>query len=73
MRVNFSAIYFPEKTQTTHPLEIPVSGDPNTEITLSLNFPKGNPVFALRGKRLELIAPLDRDAENLSHIVFQVI
>lgn len=61
-----------EKNQSTVPLELPITGDPYTEINLNLIFPKGNPVFTLRGKHLELIAPLDRDAENLSHIVFQV-
>ncbi|XKL62751.1 hypothetical protein PGB90_002584 [Kerria lacca] len=61
-----------QKNQSTVPLELPITGDPYTEINLNLIFPKGNPVFTLRGKHLELIAPLDRDAENLSHIVFQL-
>ncbi len=64
--------YFPERNQSTIPAELPIVGDPYTEISLNLIFPKGNPLFTLKGKRLELIAPLDRDAENLSHIVFQV-
>ncbi|KAI9576988.1 hypothetical protein GQX74_014355 [Glossina fuscipes] len=32
----------------------------------------GQPIFLLNGKRLQLLQPLDRDEENLSHIVFQV-
>lgn len=29
-------------------------------------------MFILNEKRLQLLQPLDRDEENLSHIVFQV-
>lgn len=55
------------------PEEVPIYGDPYTEIALELIFPKGNPIFLLNGKMLQLLQPLDRDEENLSHIVFQVI
>lgn len=58
--------------QRTTPLELPIFGDPFTEIALELNFAKGNQIFLLNGKSLQLLQPLDRDAENLSHIVFQV-
>lgn len=58
--------------QRTTPLELPIFGDPFTEIALELNFAKGNQIFLLNGKSLQLLQPLDRDAENLSHIIFQV-
>uniref|UniRef100_A0A182Q6C9 Cadherin domain-containing protein n=1 Tax=Anopheles farauti TaxID=69004 RepID=A0A182Q6C9_9DIPT len=58
--------------QHTNPPELPISGDPNEDITLELVFPKGKPTFLLDGKSLRLIHPLDRDEENLSHIVFQI-
>lgn len=58
--------------QRTNPPELPIYGDPSTEIALELVFPKGNPMFILNEKRLQLLQPLDRDEENLSHIVFQV-
>lgn len=40
---------------------------------MELVFPKGNQIFLLNGKTLQLLQPLDRDKENLSHIVFQVM
>ncbi|XP_053682890.1 cadherin-99C [Sabethes cyaneus] len=58
--------------QRTTPPELPIYGDPEDEIALDLIFPKGNPTFLLNGKSLELIQALDRDEENLSHIVFQI-
>uniref|UniRef100_A0A6E8V4Y3 Cadherin domain-containing protein n=1 Tax=Anopheles coluzzii TaxID=1518534 RepID=A0A6E8V4Y3_ANOCL len=58
--------------QHTNPPELPISGDPTDDITLELVFPKGKPTFLLDGKSLRLIHPLDRDEENLSHIVFQI-
>ncbi|KAH8294616.1 hypothetical protein KR018_000432 [Drosophila ironensis] len=58
--------------QPTNPSELPIFGDPETEIALNLVFPKGQPIFQLNGKKLQLLQPLDRDEENLSHIVFQV-
>ncbi|XP_055373712.1 cadherin-99C [Condylostylus longicornis] len=58
--------------QETTPRDLPIYGDPETEILLELIFPKGNPSFMLNGKQLKLLKPLDRDEENLSHIVFQV-
>lgn len=51
---------------------LPISGDPLTDVSLDLVFPKGTPYFSLNGKRLQLLSPLDRDKDNLSHIVFQV-
>lgn len=53
--------------------KLPIHGDED-EITLSLNFPDGftNNVFKLNGKYLQLVHPLDRDKENLSHILFTV-
>ncbi|ALC46613.1 Cad99C [Drosophila busckii] len=59
-------------SQQTVPPELPIFGDPDTEIALDLVFPKGQPTFTLDGKKLKLIQALDRDEENLSHIVFQV-
>lgn len=58
--------------QRTTPPELPIYGDPEGEISLDLIFPKGKPTFTLAGKALQLIQPLDRDEENLSHIVFQI-
>lgn len=58
--------------QATAPEELPVSGDPLTEIVLELIFTGRKPLFILKGKKLQLVEPLDRDAENLSHIVFQL-
>ncbi|XP_032596212.1 cadherin-99C isoform X2 [Drosophila grimshawi] len=58
--------------QSTTPAQLPIYGDPSTEIALDLVFPKGHPTFQLDGKSLKLLQPLDRDEENLSHIVFQV-
>lgn len=58
--------------QRTQPEELPIYGDPYEEIALELIFPKGKPIFLLNGKMLQLLQPLDRDEENLSHIVFQV-
>ncbi|KAL5285532.1 hypothetical protein ACFFRR_007314 [Megaselia abdita] len=58
--------------QKTNPPELPIFGDPFTEIALDLVFNKGNRTFKLVGKQLQLLQPLDRDEENLSHIVFQI-
>lgn len=58
--------------QRTTPAELPIYGDPYTEIALELIFAKENPNFLLNGKTLQLLKPLDRDQDNLSHIVFQV-
>ncbi|EDS43936.1 cadherin [Culex quinquefasciatus] len=58
--------------QRTTPPELPIYGEPDEEIALDLIFPKGKPTFTLVGKSLQLIHPLDRDEENLSHIVFQI-
>lgn len=59
-------------SQETIPLELPVSGEPGNETKLALNFPGGDPLFALEGKKLRLLRPLDRDETNLSHVVLQV-
>ncbi|KAL2738583.1 cadherin-99C-like isoform X2 [Vespula maculifrons] len=58
--------------QKTTPEELPVSGDPYNETTLELIFPGRQPLFKLIGKKLQLLEPLDRDDENLSHVVFQL-
>nr|KAF7410691.1 hypothetical protein H0235_013298 [Vespula pensylvanica] len=58
--------------QKTTPEEVPVSGDPYNETTLELIFPGRQPLFKLIGKKLQLLEPLDRDDENLSHVVFQL-
>lgn len=57
--------------QETTPTELPIGGEPNVDIFLDLVFPKGPPTFFLNGKKLQLLAPIDRDEDNLSHIVFQ--
>lgn len=59
--------------QLTSPPDLPVVGDPFSDIALDLVFPKGYPMFILNGKRLQLLQSLDRDQSNLSHIVFQLI
>lgn len=61
-----------EIAQETMPVELPIRGDPFTEFQLELSFPKGHPLFILNGRKLQLLQPLDRDKDNLSHIVFQV-
>ena len=58
--------------QETMPAELPVSGDPRNETILELHTAGRQPLFKLVGKKLKLLRPLDRDEENLSHIVFQV-
>lgn len=65
-------VTFAEFDQETSPVELPISGDPLSDVSLDLVFPKGTPYFSLNGKRLQLLSPLDRDKDNLSHIVFQV-
>ncbi|EFN65694.1 Protocadherin-21 [Camponotus floridanus] len=59
--------------QRTIPEELPVSGDPYNETMLELIFPgRSPPLFKLNGKKLQLLESLDRDDENLSHVVFQL-
>ncbi|PNF18966.1 hypothetical protein B7P43_G12884 [Cryptotermes secundus] len=59
-------------SQSTSPVELPIVGDPFKDVTLDLVFPRDKPVFILNGKKLQLLEPLDRDEDNLSHIVFQL-
>lgn len=68
----FCIIFFSELNQETTPSELPITGNPFVDIALDLVFTKGHPVFILNGKKLQLVSPLDRDKDNLSHIVFQV-
>jgi hypothetical protein len=50
-----------------------IHGEVDDEITLGLNLPEGSHnLFKLNGKLLQLVHPLDRDKENLSHIQFSV-
>lgn len=58
--------------QETTPAELPITGNPFVDIALDLVFTKGHPIFILNGKKLQLVSPLDRDKDNLSHIVFQL-
>jgi protocadherin-15 len=58
--------------QQTTPPELPIFGDADKDIALELVFQKSEPVFSLSGKTLKLLKPLDRDKDNLSHIIFQV-
>lgn len=60
-------------SQETVPPELPIIGEPNIDIFLDLAFPKGPALFFLNGKKLQLLSPLDRDENSLSHIVFQVV
>ncbi|XP_052739794.1 cadherin-99C [Bicyclus anynana] len=59
--------------QTTIPEVLPIVGEPDVDVVLSTVFPKGPTLFQLDGKRLQLLQPLDRDADNLSHMVFQLV
>uniref|UniRef100_A0A2A4J1V5 Cadherin domain-containing protein n=1 Tax=Heliothis virescens TaxID=7102 RepID=A0A2A4J1V5_HELVI len=59
--------------QSTVPVDLPIVGDPDVDVILSTVFPKGPTLFQLDGKRLQLLQPLDRDADNLSHMVFQLV
>ncbi|XP_045767682.1 cadherin-99C isoform X1 [Maniola jurtina] len=59
--------------QTTVPEVLPIVGEPDVDVVLSTVFPKGPTLFQLDGKRLQLLQPLDRDADNLSHMVFQLV
>lgn len=60
-------------SQETIPKELPIEGEPNVDIFLDLHFPKGPAVFFLNGKKLQLLTPLDRDEDGVSHIVFQLV
>lgn len=59
-------------SQETVPRELPIVGEPNVDIFLDLVFPRGKKTFYLNEKSLQLLAPLDRDEESVSHLVFQV-
>ncbi|XP_068623596.1 cadherin-99C [Battus philenor] len=59
--------------QSTTPAELPIVGEPEVDVILTTVFPKGPTLFQLDGKRLQLLEPLDRDADNLSHMVFQLV
>ncbi|XP_049870915.1 cadherin-99C isoform X2 [Pectinophora gossypiella] len=59
--------------QSTIPPHLPIVGEPDVDVLLSTVFPKGPTLFELDGKRLQLLQPLDRDADNLSHMVFQLV
>ncbi|XP_069188061.1 cadherin-99C isoform X1 [Procambarus clarkii] len=56
--------------QLTSPSEVPVEGDPQTEVQLEVTEP-GKEYFILNGRRLQLVKPLDRD-QQLSTLRFQV-
>lgn len=70
--IAFAVLPFSAIDQKTVPEELPVSGDPYNDTMLELIFPGRAPLFKLNGKKLQLLEPLDRDDENLSHVVFQV-
>ncbi|KAJ0177892.1 hypothetical protein K1T71_006765 [Dendrolimus kikuchii] len=59
--------------QSTVPADLPIVGEPDVDVILSTVFPKGPTLFQLDRKRLQLLQPLDRDADNLSHMVFQLV
>ncbi|KAG5673648.1 hypothetical protein PVAND_003676 [Polypedilum vanderplanki] len=53
--------------------KLAIHGEVDDEITLGLNLPEGSHnLFKLNGKFLQLVHPLDRDKENLSHIQFSI-
>jgi len=56
----------------TSPAELPIVGDPESQIQLDAVFPQNRQLFRLDGKRLRLLQPIDRDSANVSHVVFQV-
>lgn len=56
--------------QATNPAELPLEGDPETEVELQLS-EGGRQHFTLDGGRLQLSQPLDRDQNN-STLTFQV-
>ncbi|XP_017776968.1 PREDICTED: protocadherin-15, partial [Nicrophorus vespilloides] len=60
-------------SQETNPPELPIIGEPFVDIFLELLFQKGPQIFFLNGKKLQLLSPLDRDEDGLSHIVFQLV
>ncbi|ROT74065.1 protocadherin-15, partial [Penaeus vannamei] len=57
--------------QQTSPSELPIEGDPEAEIELSVS-EAGTDYFALSGRRLQLVKPLDRDEQDLSTLSFQI-
>ncbi|KAK8748529.1 hypothetical protein OTU49_015837 [Cherax quadricarinatus] len=57
-------------SQLTSPSEVPVEGDPHTEVDLEVS-EAGKEYFILNGRRLQLVKPLDRD-NQLSTLRFQV-
>jgi hypothetical protein len=61
-----------EIDQETSPAELPIVGDPDSQIQLDAVFPQNRQLFKLDGKRLRLLQPIDRDSGNVSHVVFQV-
>jgi protocadherin-15 len=66
-------LFLPAVVSNENSPVLPIHGDVDDEITLSLNLPEGsNNLFKLNGKILQLVHPLDRDKENLSHIQFSV-
>ncbi|XP_021945639.1 cadherin-99C [Folsomia candida] len=58
--------------QSTTPKELPIVGDPWNQIDLTL-VQSDKRYFRLHGKKLQLSAPLDRDQDDISSIVFQVV
>ena len=59
-------------SQRTRPRELPILGVVGEDIRLELVFPPGKTSFTLQDKSLHLTAPLDRDKDDLSSLVFQV-
>ncbi|CAG7733991.1 unnamed protein product, partial [Allacma fusca] len=62
-----------EMDQPTNPRDLPIIGDPYDQIELTLVYPNDKIYFDLVGKRLELNEPLDRDKDDISSIVFQLV
>ena len=63
--------------QETSPNELPISGTPGEDMKLSIlndasSSSSSRDMFALDGKRIRLLKPLDRDENDISSIMFQV-
>ena len=63
----------PETNQSTRPNSLPIVGNDSTgEISLAISSSSQPNVFALVGKELKLISPLDRDHQDISSVILQV-
>ena len=61
-----------ETNQSTRPELLPIVGNVADDITLEIAS-SSRPVFTLVDKQLKLISPLDRDVNDISSVILQVI